>query len=282
MPWLNGVTYETSKVPFDLADRGLLLADGVFDTALALGGRLVWRRDHIARLVAFGAALGFVLESGAIEEAIDAVLPQTAASVRVTVTRGVGPRGLAPPREAKPTIFATTAPLRAEALFAPISLMHTPIRRNETSPTARLKSLAYLDAVLAMRQALASGFDDCLFLNTKGAVACTAVGNLFAVVGEEIVTPPIDEGVVPGLLRAVILKHAETLGFAPIERALQLGECESADAVFVTNSLRLLTPVSLIGKTRIESSHSRRVQALIALIATLVRDETGIDPRTLR
>lgn len=282
MPWLDGTLHETGLVPFDLADRGLLLGDGVFDTSLVLAGKMVWRAAHVARLVAACQTLGFAVEVRKIEAAIDSVLLGTEnASLRVTVTRGVGPRGVAPPKEAKPTIFATIAPLRTAALFAPVKLHPVAIRRNETSPASQLKSLAYVDSVLAMRDAIAAGCDDALFHNTRGHIACTAIGNLFALFEDQLVTPPLEEGIVPGIARARILETCDDLGLEPIERALVPADLDRADAIVVSNSLRLVVPVMGVGKAHLGSSSSRRAQALVAHVAALVRDETGIDPRKL-
>ena len=280
MYWLDGTLYPTSRVSFDVADRGLLLGDGVFDTSMVLGSRMVWREAHVARLVAAAASLGFAVEAATIATAIDAVLAQaTHATLRVTVTRGAGPRGLAPPADAKPTILAAVTPFRAQALFSPLKLHETAIRRNDTSPAARVKSLAYLDGILASREALAAGCDDALFLDTQGRVACTSVGNVLALFGETLVTPPSADGTVPGIARKVLLDTCEDLGLEPIERALTRADLDRADEVLVTNSLRLVAPVVAIGRA------SRRTgaaaEALIAHVARLVREETGIDPRGL-
>ena len=281
MQWLDGTLYPTSRVPFDVADRGLLLGDGVFDTSLVLGGTMVWRKAHVARLVASAQALGFAVDPACVAEAIDALLARTEhGTLRVTVTRGAGPRGLAPPPDPKPTILATVAPLRAAALFAPLKVHVTEIRRNETSPAARVKSLSYLDGILASREALAAGCDDALFLNTRGHLACTSVGNVLVLMGDELVTPPLADGLVAGTARGVLLRTCDDLGMAPVERSLTLDDLEIADEILVSNSLRLVAPVRSIGRKACVSSGAR-AEALIAHMARLVREETGVDPRML-
>ena len=278
--WLDGSWHDGGVVPFDVADRGLLLGDGVFDTSLVLGGKMVWRQAHVDRLRAATRALGFALDASRVEAAIDATLTHmTHGSLRLTVTRGTGPRGLAPPTEVKPTILATHAPLRASALFAPLKLHVASIRRNETSPTSRIKSLNYLDGILASREAIAAGCDDTLFLNTKDRVACTSIGNVFALIGDQLVTPPVDDGAVPGIARAVLLRGCEDLGLEPVERSLTLDDFEAADEILVCNSLRLLAPVTAIGRKARPSM--RRSEALAAYLAHQVRGEVGIDPRRI-
>lgn len=282
MFWLDGVCSETSRLGFDVTDRGLLLADGVFDTSLVLRGTMVWRQAHVERLLKFGQALGFSIDRARIEAAIDAlVTADFSGSLRLTVTRGPGPRGIAPPREPHPTVLASTAPLRADAIFAPVRLHVTEIRRNDSSPAARVKSLAYLDAVLAVREAAAVGCDEALFLNGRQHVACTGIGNIFAVYGDQILTPPLDDGIVPGIARRRILDTCEELGLEALERSLPLPELERADALFVSGSLRLIAPVAALGRREFDSSSSRRVEALVAALAGQIRAETGVDPRRL-
>lgn len=282
MFWLNGVRSDASRLSFDVTDRGLLLADGVFDTSLVLRGTMVWRAAHLDRLIKFGQALGFAIDRMRIEEAIDALLaPDVNGSLRLTVTRGPGPRGIAPPREPHPTILATTAPLRAEALFAPVRLHVTGIRRNDSSPAARVKSLAYLDAVLAVREAAAVGCDEALFLNSKQHVACTGIGNIFAVCGDQILTPPLEDGIVPGIARRMVLDACEELGLEALERSLLLPELERADALFVSGSLRLIAPVTAVGRREFPSTSAGPVEALVAALAQQIRAETGVDPRRL-
>ena len=198
-------------------------------------------------------------------------------SLRITVTRGAGPRGLAPPSDPRPTILAVPAPLRASALFAPLKLHVAAVRRNETSPLSRLKSLNYLDGVLAARDALRAGCDDALFLNLRERVACTSVGNLFAVIGQELVTPPLTDGVLAGTARAIMLRSGEDLGLAAVERSLTLADLGRADAVLCTNSLRLVSQVVALDRKPIAGS--LRTAALATQMAKIVQADCGIDPR---
>ena len=282
MHWLDGDAHDTSVAPFDLADRGLLLGDGLFDTAMMLDGTIVWRDAHIARLVAACRTLGIPIDPARIEATTAAIVARGGhGSVRITVTRGAGPRGLPPPSDPRPTVFASLAPLRAAALFYPLKLHVTAIRRNESAPTSRLKSLGYLDGIVASREAIGAGCDDALFLNTRERVACTTVGNVLALIGEQLLTPPLGDGVLEGIVRGIVLSSCDEIGLEPVERSLTLADLEQADAVCVTNSLRLVAPVTSIGRKALGSSGVRRCQALVAHIAQRVRAETGVDPRTL-
>lgn len=256
MLWFDGALV-AGPVPFDLTDRGLTLGDGVFDTALALDGRLVFEAAHVARLAAATRALGFFVDPERITQAMRAVAGGAGAigtgafaAIRTTVTRGSGPRGLAPPAEPRPVLWASASPLPPALPFASLTLHPTNIRRNDTSPAARWKTLGYLDAVLAAAEARAAGFDEALFRNTHGRVACAGTGNLFAVFGTRLVTPPLSEGVLAGIVRAELLRLAPSLGFTAEEQPLAFEEFLGADAVFLTNSLRGLAPVRAVGATR--------------------------------
>jgi branched-chain amino acid aminotransferase len=269
MLWFDGGLTE-GPVPFDLADRGLTLGDGVFDTALARHGRIVFEAAHIGRLAAATAALGFPVAPARIADAMGGLAEAAGrahplAAIRTTVTRGSGPRGLSPPAEPRPVLWASAAPVSPALAFSPLTLHPTEIRRNETSPAAGLKTLGYLDAVLAAGAARAAGFDEALFRNTRGHVACAGTANLFAVIDGGLVTPPLADGVLPGILRAEIRAGcAPRLGLPVAERSLGLDELLRAEAVFVTNSLRGLAPVTAIGSTVFASAGHQAVAALVA------------------
>jgi branched-chain amino acid aminotransferase len=249
--YLDGEIFTGSVAAFDLGDRGLLLGDGAFDTALVLGGRIFRGAAHLERLVGTARQLGIEVDAKPIARAAESLAARAGQGVlRTNVTRGPGPRGLRPRSPQRPTVFASLAPLPSGVAFAPVTLDVATIRRNETSPTSRLKTLCYLDAVLATGVAAAHGFDEALFLNCAGRVACAATGNIFALRGREIATPPVADGVLPGIIRAFIL--AECGG---VERSLDLSDLVAADAVFVTSSLKLAAPVTRIGESALESHH---------------------------
>jgi branched-chain amino acid aminotransferase len=266
--WRDGAVRETTVSAFDLADRGLLLADGVFDTLLVLNGQPFRAEAHRARLLGDAAALGFAIDPAAVEAAVGALAAAIGDGVvRVTATRGPGPRGLRPPAEPTPSLFATAAPLTPGLMFRPVRLAISPIRRNETSPTSRHKTLAYLDSVMAAEAAARAGFDDALMLNAAGRVACGTMANVFAVFGRRLVTPPVADGVLPGILRAEVVAAAAEAGLAAEERPLTPDELVRADGAFLTNSVRLVSPVTAVGT----AAFAGAADAAIAAIAGVVR-----------
>ncbi|MCW7544712.1 aminotransferase class IV [Aurantimonas litoralis] len=259
-------------------DRGLTLADGVFDTSLVLGGRVFRQEAHLDRLMAAAAGLAIPADRAALELAMTALAERRGdGAIRLTLTRGPGARGLAFPADPQPTLIGTTAPLAPGMMFAPLRLQVSKIRRNETSPTARVKSLAYLDSVLANHAARQAGADEALFLNGAGRVACSALANVFTLAGTELVTPPRDDGVLDGIVRGWILDNAGAFGLSAVERSLTLPDL-AAGRIVLTNSLRLIAPASLDGPVR----PAPPLRALMEGLCAAIAEECGVDPRERR
>lgn len=278
---LDGRLLDTTTPPFDLSDRGLLLADGLFETLLVIDGRPFRRDAHLDRLMEGAAAFALPIERARLDADLDLLLAHLArpeAVVRLTVTRGPGARGLALPAAPRPTVLLTAAPWSPDLVFRPTRLVTSPIRRNETSPTARFKTLAYLDAVAAMADADARGADDALFLDTRGLVASTTMANLFAVHGDTLQTPPLDGAVLPGTTRAVVIEAARAGGLAVREAQLLPADLAAADALFTTNAVRLISPVVALDG-RAYPGDDPRLRTLLDAVGARLAAECGRDPR---
>ena len=252
MIFLNGRLVETSEAGFDPADRGLLLGDGLFETLLCLAGRPLDLEPHLARLTSGARSLGIPFAIP-LDEMADAVagllnaegLTQAPAALRITLTRGVGPRGLLPPKDCRPNLLITAQETTA-ASPAPARATIAKVRRNEHSPSANLKTLNYLDNVLARKEAEDRGADEAIMFNTAGKLCCGSASNVFLVFRNRLATPPISDGVLPGITRAQILALAPSMGVKIDERSLGLDDLQSARAVFLTNSLIGLRSVASV------------------------------------
>lgn len=160
--------------------------------------------------------------------------------MRLTLTAGSGGRGLDRPARPAIRLFATATPYQKP--HGPLALTTVTIRRNEGSPASRLKTLAYLDQVLARREA---GTGEALMLNNRGEVACAAAANIFWLDGGVLFTPALACGVLDGIMRGQALAAARAQGLPVEEVAAPRSALDSAQAVLLTNSL--------IGLRRVES-----------------------------
>lgn len=223
-------------------DRGLLLGDGLFETLLARDGLAPRLSAHLDRMAAGCEALNLPFDRDEAERLVSQAAPPSGRfAVRLTLTAGSGGRGLDRPAAPAPRLLATAAPSAPPA--GPASLVIARTRRNEGSPAARLKTLSYLDNVLARAEAAAAGADEAVMLNNRGEVACAGAANLFWIEAGRLFTPRLDCGVLAGITRARVM------ALEPVEAvAAGLEALERAEALFLTNSLIGVRPVSRLGE----------------------------------
>ncbi|MBI3922657.1 MAG: aminotransferase class IV family protein, partial [Armatimonadetes bacterium] len=152
----------------------------------------------------------------------------------------------------------------------------TSARRNETSPLSRIKSLNFLDKLLARRGARSAGAEEALFLNVEGNVAEAAASNVFLVLGGQLVTPDLSSGLLPGITRAAVIEVGGRLGLQVEERAVSLAELRDADEAFLTNSVVELLPlVSVEGGPIGKGKPGPVTLQLHAAYSSLVEEETS-------
>ncbi|WP_316975883.1 aminotransferase class IV [Shumkonia mesophila] len=231
--WLDGTLIPLESARLRPDDRGFTLGDGLFET-LAIRDRTVLRVPaHLARLRAGCAELALPLPYG--DDALAEALTRVAAGMetgtaRLTVSRGPAPRGLKPPEKPLPTVLITATPASLAPPAPAAVVIAATTRRNSHSPLARLKSLNYLDGIIALMEAHRRGADDALLLNTAGTLAEATAANLFAVIEGVAVTPPIADGALPGLMRAAARDVLNAT-----ERSLTAADLEAASEIFLTN-----------------------------------------------
>lgn len=241
-------------VPTD--DRGLLLGDGLFETLLWRDGRLHDVAAHAARMRHGCEVLGLPApDAGALEAAALAAAAGAPGrlAVRLSWTAGGGGRGLDRPTAPQPRLIARAEPSPRPETPAALATVGAP--RNERSPTSRIKSLSYLDQVLARREARERGADEAVQLNLSGMVAGCAAANLFWISGDRLFTPSLDCGVLAGVMRARVIAAAGTLGIAVVEGAFAPTALAEADAVFLTNSLIGVRPAARLDGRALRADH---------------------------
>ncbi|NVJ90760.1 MAG: aminotransferase class IV [Methylocystaceae bacterium] len=241
--WFNGDLLPLGGINIAATDRGFLLGDGFFETMAAQNGHIVRFKDHMERLNLTSQKLNLPLPYSheEIEQAIKDILLASQlttcrAAIRLTITRGSGPRGLMPPLEITPNVLisASEAP---ENYSAAIVKTVRSVRRNEFSPTSTIKSLCYMDNIFAIQEAKEAGADEALLLNTSGHIAEGTVSNIFFIEGDTLLTPQVSDGALPGTVRKATLDCARQLGLKVVEKSLSPDIIQSCDEAFLTNSL---------------------------------------------
>ncbi len=246
--WLNGAFENIGQARIDPQDRGFLLGDGIFETVLAVDGVVRHGARHLARLqdgakllnipVPFSdrdilAAMGRLLQDNGL-------LPGRVA-LRVTLSRGVGARGVAPPLDASPTLLLTS--VFVPAAPANIRAVISSYVRNEKSISSRIKSLNYMDNIMARNEAAQRGADEALMFNSAGNIAAASAANLFVVADGELCTPSVEDGALPGIMRAIVMESAVALNIPVREGPIARDALPAASEAFLTNALIGVCPL---------------------------------------
>jgi branched-chain amino acid aminotransferase len=256
--YVNGSFVPETKAWLSPLDRGFTLADGIFETLVAQGDRVFRPTDHLARLQHGAQALHIALQSAAeLSEAIGGCLWRNGyprSVVRLTVSRGMDPgRGLDVTPGITPSVVIRVSPWQNPLMSLPEGrrLVVSAIRRNDLSPLARIKSLSYVEGVIARLEARESGADDALLCNTRGYLTGATSSNMFAVVMGGLVTPAEEDGALPGVARRTVLEEANRLGIATQERSLTPEDAAGANEMFLTNVVTGLVPVVYLDGNRV-------------------------------
>ncbi len=253
-----------SELAIPLDDRGLLLADGLFETLLVEGGR-PWRlEEHRRRWDAAAALLELPQAPAAaqLEALVAGAVARSGAdggALRWSVSRGGGGRGLDPPQPGAPgagaRFWLNYSPGAPQ--FAPVHLVLSRLEtRNAGSRLSQCKTFAYGGSLLARREARRRGADDALLASSAGGLCCATAANLLLHQGGAWWTPPLASGCLPGILRGLALEQ----GLAR-ERRLQAGDLESSEAALLINSLGC-RPVAWFEGVALPGADPHRAEAL--------------------
>ncbi|NHO33465.1 aminotransferase class IV [Acetobacter fallax] len=243
--WLNGRLLPVSEARIDPSDRGFLLGDGLFETMWLVDGVVPRLERHLSRLADGCSVLMLSCPEpgvlrGAIADLVDALRVRNG-SLRLTVTRGCGPRGVMPPGDVRPTVLLTWAPPVSGGAARTIRLGVSRYVRDGASPLARVKSLNYLPSVMTRMEAAAAGFDDALLPGVGGVVAEASAANVVFLLDGMVVTPPVADGALPGTSRGRLLET----GFC-FEGSVPLGRLKDVRAAWLVSALSVV-PVGAIG-----------------------------------
>lgn len=263
--FLNGEFVGREDAKISVFDHGLLYGDGIFEGIRSYGGRLFKLREHVERLYKSAKVLMLEIPYGK-EELADIIIKTLNENniadgyARVVVTRGEGDLGLDPRKCPKASVFviADSIALYPEELYRKgIEVVTAPVLR--TSPSmldARVKSLNYLNNIMAKIHANNAGRPEALMLNSDGYVVECSGENVFVVKDSSLITPPAYLGSLEGITRETVVELAEEMGMEVSEECITLYDIYNADEFFLTGSAAEIVPVSRVDGRKIASGES--------------------------
>ena len=250
--FLNGKFVPEEQATVSVFDRAFLYGDGLFETMRVINGKPFRWWDHMERLRKGGDFLGIKIPFGckSLEKFAAELIAQNKmpdALMRLTVSRGVGPRGYSPKGADKPTLVMTMHPAPV-ATSARWKLVIASLRLPAGDALAQFKTANKLAQVIARAEADAAGADEALLLNTDGHVVEGASSNLFWIEGKTVCTPPLTDGLLAGVTRAVTMEICQSLSLPIAERTVTPEQLRRADGVYLTlSSIGVAEAIALDG-----------------------------------
>ena len=241
--------------------HGLPFGFGVYDVMRIRRGHVEFAELHVRRFLASARELGLALSSSPAQ-LHKAILERPGQEGRgegllqLLARHDHWDHDLSADEHGEGAVEISTADLPAysrSVLAQGFQLVTNSFPRNQYSPLCGHKTLSRLEDVLAQSRARDQGADQALMLNTKSRVTGTSNGNVFLIHGRELITPPLNEGAFPGVMRQVVMTAAAKLGMNVVERAVPHDELATADDVFWTNSLIGIAAVATIDGRRLPS-----------------------------
>lgn len=260
--YIDGKFYSEKNAKVSVFDHGLLYGDGVFEGIRVYNGRIFKLAEHIDRLCASAQAI--VLNVPMSREDLTEATVKTCrlnklrdGYIRLVVTRGVGYLGLSPYKCAKPTVFiiAATIELYPEKVYregmklVTVGTMRTPA----ASLSPSIKSLNYLNNIMAKVEAIHAGGDEGLMLNAQGYVAECTGDNVFILRKGALITPPISAGALCGITRQTVIEIAADAGIPTREENLTRYDIFNAEECFLTGTAAEVVPVREVDRRIIGS-----------------------------
>ena len=257
--WLDGKLVEKDEAKISVYDHGLLYGDGVFEGIRVYAGRVFELEAHLDRLYASAKAIR--LEIPISRDQFSAAIDQTFRAnnftdcyIRAVVTRGIGNLGIDPKKCSKPSVFIIAdliAVYPKEMYEQGMAVITASVMRNHPNALSpRVKSLNYLNNVLARIEANDAGVPEAVMLNHLGNVSECTADNLFIVRDQQVQTPGTADGILEGVTRRVMIALCHDLKIPCVEKTLQRHDLYIADEMFVTGTGAEVMPVTRVdGRT---------------------------------
>ena len=250
--YLDGELRDEAEAKISVFDHGLLYGDGVFEGIRFYNGRVFKLQEHTDRL--FDSAKAICLEIPATKDEINEIVLSTVRAnglqdgyVRLVVTRGVGDLGLNPKLCPKPSVFCIAAKIKlySEELYRTgLDIITCATRRvNSAAISPAVKSLNYLNNIMAKIEAMQANAAEALMLNDQGYVAECTADNVFLIKGGKLLTPPVSAGSLRGITRGAVLDLAAEIGLPIVETDLTRYDVFVADECFITGTAAELVAV---------------------------------------
>jgi branched-chain amino acid aminotransferase len=250
--YIDGKYYSEQEAKISVFDHGLLYGDGVFEGIRAYNGRVFKLDEHIERL--YGSAQAILLRipltATAMKEAVLETCRQSRIQdgyIRLLVTRGRGTLGLNPNRCKRPSVVVIADKIQlypAELYAKGMEIVTVPTTRNlQNALNPAIKSLNYLNNVLAKIEANNAGVEEAIMLNSEGFVAECTGDNIFIVRKGQLLTPPLSAGALHGITRGVVMELARAEGWPVAEPNLTRYEMYTAQECFLTGTGAEIIPV---------------------------------------
>ncbi|WP_435015997.1 branched-chain-amino-acid transaminase [Tundrisphaera sp. TA3] len=250
--YIGGKFFDKADAKISVYDHGLLYGDGVFEGIRSYAGRVFRLKDHVDRLYDSAKAihLEIPISRAAMADAVNetlAVNKLVDAYVRLVVTRGAGSLGLDPRKTTDPQIIIIADSISlypAELYEHGLKIITAGTMRNHPAAlNPRVKSLNYLNSILAKIEGTNAGCLEALMLNHKGEVAECTGDNIFIVRRGELHTPSIDAGILEGITRDAVIELGKKAGLKVVERTMDRHDIYTADECFLTGTAAEVIPV---------------------------------------
>ena len=255
--WINQTIKPAREAAISVFDHGLLYGDGVFEGLRFYNNKTFMLDAHLQRLQNSAEGIDLQLPysaeqiATAIEQLVDAY-PGDSGYLRLVVTRGEGSLGIDPRKCARPNLFIIADELAVMDLTDPSQGVSLHVAQTRRTPAQclnpKVKSLNYLNNILARIEANHAGCDEALMLNTEGYVSEGSVVNIFIVVDAVLKTPPLEDGMLEGITRAVVIDVATAAGIPCEQVSLRVSDLQQAEECFLTGTGAELIPVRQIGE----------------------------------
>ncbi len=244
----NDMTFYINNEEIPQTDRSITLGDAVFDTLLVKNATPLFITEHIDRIISHAHILK-IKNIPSKEEIISQINnivksanPLKKYSLRTTITRGSGARGLAPANIQNPSIIIKMTELTDIPPPAKLWISRT-TRRNEYSPTSKIKTTNYADNILALIEAKENNANEAILLNTKNNISCISSGNIYIIENNNIYTPPIKDGVMNGVIRSKLIEK-----YSIKEETISEERLKKANYIFTSNSISIRPVIELDNK----------------------------------